>query len=185
MEDVASAAGVAKGTIYLYFPSKEHILLALKRQFMNGLVDELTDVIAGAIERLSAGEPVDYRDIIDRIFESIVTYHREQREALEVVVRQSPGPDLIKETLELEKDFVSLLASAFHAGNEYGIIQTADPDMTARLVNTAVRDNLCTCLLYQDPADLDRLLRATKDVLYKALAPDIDLPPRKPRLVRS
>jgi AcrR family transcriptional regulator len=49
MEEVANAAGVAKGTIYLYFESKEHLLLALKRDFMAGLTEAITGIVAEAI----------------------------------------------------------------------------------------------------------------------------------------
>jgi TetR/AcrR family fatty acid metabolism transcriptional regulator len=185
VEDVAQAAGVAKGTIYLYFRSKEHLLLALKKQFMSGLVDALTDLIAEAVERLSAGEPLDYRDIIDDIFQAIIDYHCRQRDAVEVVVRQNPGPDLVPEVLELEKDFLALLTSAFRAGAEYGIIHTEDPEMCARLVNAAIRDNIASCLCYEDPPDLDRLVMAMRQMLYKALAPGGEMPPRRPRLVKA
>jgi AcrR family transcriptional regulator len=36
MDDLAAEAGVAKGTLYLYFPSKEEVLLALHERNMSG-----------------------------------------------------------------------------------------------------------------------------------------------------
>lgn len=181
VEDVANAVGVAKGTIYVYFDTKEHLLIALKRQFLLGLVDRLTDLIAEVIEQIAGGEEVDYRDLIDDLFDALVAYHIERRDAVDVVVRQSPGPDLVQEALELERDFLQLMTSAFREATEYGLIHVDDPEMTARLVNAAIRDNLCTCLCYGEPADLDRLMTAAKGLLYKAVAPRIELPTRKPR----
>ena len=185
MEEVAREAGVAKGTIYLYFQSKEHLLLALKREFMQGLTDVVADMVADAIELLEAGKQADYRDIIDDIFEGVVDYHRKRRAEVEVVVRQSPSPDLVHEALELERDYLGLVTSAFRTGMEYGLVHTEDPEMTAHLVTAAIRDNIATCLCYSEPDDLDRLVEASKQMLYKALAPNIELPPRRPRLVRS
>src|SRR5687768_2167542 len=185
MEEVANAAGVAKGTIYLYFQSKEHLLLALKRDFMQGLTDVVAEIVADAIEHLEAGKPADYRDIIDDIFESVVDYHRQRREEVEVVVRQSPSPDLVHEALELEREYLGLVTNAFRTGIEYGLVHTEDPEMTAHLVTAAIRDNIATCLCYSEPDDLDRLVEASKQLLYKALAPNVELPPRRPRLVRS
>lgn len=185
MEEVANAAGVAKGTIYLYFQSKEHLLLALKREFMQGLTDAVADIVAEAIENLEGGKATDYRDIIDDIFQSVVDYHTSRRDAVEVVVRQSPSPDLVNEALELERDYLGLITSAFRTGMEYGLVHTEDPEMTAHLITAAIRDNIATCLCYGEPADLDRLVEASKQMLYKALAPGIELPPRRPRLVRS
>jgi AcrR family transcriptional regulator len=185
MEEVAAAAGVAKGTVYLYFQSKEHLLLALKREFMHGLTDAVTSIVAEAIEQIEAGKEVDYRDIIDDIFQTIVDYHCQRRDAVEVVVRQTPSPDLVRDTLELEREYLGLIASAFRAGESYGLVHTEDPEMTARLVNAAIRDNIALCLCYSEPEDLDRLVDAAKQLLYKALAPGIEMPPRRPRLVRS
>jgi AcrR family transcriptional regulator len=185
VEDIANAAGVAKGTIYLYFPSKEHLLVSLKKAFMAGLVDQLTDIIAEGIERVAAGADVDYRDVIDDIFQTIVDYHCEHRDQVEVVVRQTTGPDLVQETLELERDFIALITSAFRESTDAGLIHTEDPETTARLVNAAIRDNLASCLCYGEPEDLPRLVEGSKLFLYKALAPNVELPPRRPRLVRT
>jgi AcrR family transcriptional regulator len=185
MEEIAQAAEVAKGTIYLYFASKEHLLLALKKDFMQGLTDEVTSIVAEGIESLERGKEIDYRDIIDDIFQTIVDYHCARREAVEVVVRQSPSPDLVRETLELEREYLSLITSAFKAGAAYGLVHTEDPEMTARLVNAAIRDNIASCLCYDEPADLDRLVEAAKQMLYKALAPNVEMPPRRPRLVKN
>lgn len=185
MEEVAQAAGVAKGTIYLYFQSKEHLLLALKRDFMQGLTDAVANIVADAIEHLEAGKSTDYRDIIDDIFQAVVDYHCQRREAVEVVVRQSPSPDLVHEALELEREYLALVTNAFRTGIDYGLVHTEDPEMTAHLVTAAIRDNIATCLCYSEPDDLDRLVEASKQMLYKALAPNVELPPRRPRLVKS
>lgn len=185
MEEVAGEAGVAKGTIYLYFESKEHLLLDLKREFMAGLTIAITGLVAEAIEQLSAGKDIDYRDLIDDIFQIIVDYHCEHRDAVEVVVRQNPGPDLISEVLELDREYTRVIAGVFREGCASGLIDTDDPEMTARLINAAVRDNLASCLCYGEPDNLDRLVDASKQLLYKALAPNIQMPPRRPRLVRT
>lgn len=41
IDDIASAAHVAKGTFYLYFPSKEALLLALQERFVAGFLERL------------------------------------------------------------------------------------------------------------------------------------------------
>lgn len=45
MDELAQAAGVAKGTLYLYFPSKEEVLLALHERGVQELFDEIDDAI--------------------------------------------------------------------------------------------------------------------------------------------
>ena len=46
MEDIAARAGVTKGTIYLYFPSKEDVFKALARQHVGSTIAQATDVAA-------------------------------------------------------------------------------------------------------------------------------------------
>ena len=48
-EDVAARAGVSKGTLYLYYPSKEDLLKAVVRTHLGTLIAEATD-IAGVFE---------------------------------------------------------------------------------------------------------------------------------------
>ena len=43
--EVAEAAGVAKGTVYLYFPSKEEMLLALHERHVGAFFGELTSLL--------------------------------------------------------------------------------------------------------------------------------------------
>ncbi len=44
-EDVAARAGVSKGTLYLYYPSKEELLKAVVRENLGALINEGTDIV--------------------------------------------------------------------------------------------------------------------------------------------
>ncbi|HJY79103.1 MAG TPA: TetR/AcrR family transcriptional regulator [Burkholderiales bacterium] len=46
MDELAEAAGVAKGTLYLYFPSKEEVLVALHERHMAGFFEKLQAALA-------------------------------------------------------------------------------------------------------------------------------------------
>ncbi len=46
MSDVASKAGLGKGTIYLYYPSKPDILAGLQRQALDSMMDEARELIS-------------------------------------------------------------------------------------------------------------------------------------------
>ncbi|MBW3664267.1 MAG: TetR/AcrR family transcriptional regulator, partial [Actinobacteria bacterium] len=43
VSDITGAAGVAKGTFYLYFDSKEQLLGTLKERFIEGMVDVVAE----------------------------------------------------------------------------------------------------------------------------------------------
>ena len=46
MDELAEAAGVAKGTLYLYFPSKEEVLVELHERYLNDFFDRLGAALA-------------------------------------------------------------------------------------------------------------------------------------------
>jgi AcrR family transcriptional regulator len=47
LEEIAQRAGVAKGTIYLYFPSKEAVFTALVKETIGARVSAFADVVRG------------------------------------------------------------------------------------------------------------------------------------------
>jgi len=65
MADVADEAGLAKGTVYLYFPSKEELLLAVHERNIDGF-------FAALIARLAQDEPVRIQDVLALTHEHIV-----------------------------------------------------------------------------------------------------------------
>ena len=56
VSEVAAAAGLAKGTVYLYFPSKEEMLLALHERHVGNFFEHL-------IAKLARVEPVGFDDV--------------------------------------------------------------------------------------------------------------------------
>src|SRR6188474_511521 len=63
--EVADEAGLAKGTVYLYFPSKEELLLAVHERNIDGFFQAL-------IARLARDEPVSIQDVLALTHEHIV-----------------------------------------------------------------------------------------------------------------
>jgi AcrR family transcriptional regulator len=63
--EVADEAGLAKGTVYLYFPSKEELLLALHERNIDGF-------FAPLIERLESPEPLGPDDMFELTRDRIV-----------------------------------------------------------------------------------------------------------------
>src|SRR5664279_6562966 len=49
MSEVAQEAGLAKGTVYLYFPSKEELLLALHERNIDGFFQALIALLDGSV----------------------------------------------------------------------------------------------------------------------------------------
>ena len=65
VSEVAAAAGLAKGTVYLYFPSKEEMLLALHERQVAHFFTQL-------LKRLVRPEPADFDDIFPITLEHLI-----------------------------------------------------------------------------------------------------------------
>jgi AcrR family transcriptional regulator len=63
--EVAGAAGLAKGTVYLYFPSKEEMLLALHER-------HVASFFAALMRRLAQPGPLDFDDVFPVAREHII-----------------------------------------------------------------------------------------------------------------
>jgi TetR/AcrR family fatty acid metabolism transcriptional regulator len=83
VSDIAQRAGVADGTIYLYFKNKEDLLLSIFEEKMDMLLNRLGDALTGATD------PVDrVRRFAAFHFDQVRT-HRSVAEVLQIELRLS------------------------------------------------------------------------------------------------
>ena len=187
VQDVAAAAGMATGTVYLYFPSKEHVLHGLHERFRLENESRIASAAVEWIERAGQGEAVDYRDTIDVILDAIAAYFSENRDLVAVCTKYRP--ELMEDRDRPTTEHLSIVTRTLQEGVRLGVIHTSDPEMTGYLFDAAIAYNLHTHITYGDPPDIDRLVAAAKEMFAKALA----LPPpaggktpsRRPKKRRS
>ena len=186
VQDIAEAAGMGTGTVYLYFPSKEHVLHGLHERFRLENEASITAVAVDAIERAGAGEPVDYRETIDAILDAIAGYFLENRELVIVCTKYRPelmdAPELTdaRHPGPSADPHLSIVSRALEAGVQLGLIHTSDPEMTSYLFDAALAYNLHTHITYGDPPDMQRLVAAAKEMFHKTLALPAETPRRAP-----
>lgn len=174
VQDVASAAGVATGTVYLYFRSKEHLLDAIHDDLHGGLEVEFQRVLGSLMARWAGGESPDHRVLLDEVLDAQVGYALEHRDVLEVLHRYVPRLSA-GELRPTERRYVEFLAQALRLGMTGGLFHTSDPEMTAHLL-AAVNDAIGGAIAMGDPPDLDRLVAQAKELYHKVLAPRVAEP---------
>jgi AcrR family transcriptional regulator len=177
VQDIAEAAGMGTGTVYLYFPSKEHVLHGLHERFRLENEARITAVAVDAVERAGAGESVDYRETIDAILDGIAGYFMENRELVVVCTKYRPELMDAPHPGPSADPHLSIVSRALEAGVQLGLIHTSDPEMTSYLFDAALAYNLHTHITYGDPPDMQRLVAAAKEMFHKTLA----LPAETPR----
>src|SRR5687768_3867825 len=79
VQAIAGSSGVAAGTVYLYFPSKEAILVALQEDFEAGLLQRFAEISDAVLkEEDASGAIVSYQEVVERLIDGIVAYGLER-----------------------------------------------------------------------------------------------------------
>ncbi len=123
--DIAEAAGIALGTIYIYFKSKEDVFAALNQR--------LIEIIAVSLTSPTGATTV--REITERRIASVFDLCRDHRDLVRLVFlnmdRDSAATMRIREAEEGRfKPMIDMLSRA----RESGMIRDADPFVMTRLV---------------------------------------------------
>jgi AcrR family transcriptional regulator len=113
IDRIAKAAGVARGTFYFHFPSKEDVLLELEQT--------LESEIAERLAQLSRGTP-SVRELLTGVIDGVlagvaaVGDYGLMRDLLSVYVRQPPGPAVAEQSFPLVEELERVLAAASERG---------------------------------------------------------------------
>jgi AcrR family transcriptional regulator len=81
LDDITQRAGVSKGLFYLYFASKEDLVLALREQFSRDLADRMS----AAIEAVPADPPTAWADRLDACARAGLERYRDLHDLHEVL----------------------------------------------------------------------------------------------------
>ncbi|MEA2499589.1 MAG: hypothetical protein QOH26_1994 [Actinomycetota bacterium] len=161
--DIAEAAGVAKGTFYLYFDTKEHLLGALRQQ----LVDETLARGMSFFERVGKD---DWWALVDGMVASMIDLLLEHRDAILVFVQEGISPETREVFASCDRQLNEMLELGIKAGNEAGAFNVTDPYTTGALLHHAVEGVVLETILYQPDFDKQRLVKAATELMHRALS---------------
>jgi TetR/AcrR family fatty acid metabolism transcriptional regulator len=139
--DVAREAGVAAGTVYLYYPSKLEIFGALKDLFF--------DVIYQAIR--DAPAPPDVRGGTRARIHAVFEACSEHRDLVHLVfLNPDPRTEAARRMQRADEERMRPLAQLLAGGMEAGAVRRTDPVLLARLITGVVTVALYQCFLQAD-----------------------------------
>jgi AcrR family transcriptional regulator len=162
VDEVAVAAGVAKGTFYLYFHSKGDLLAALRNRFA-----EL--VVAAAVVQAEPERSGEWLVRARRLVEVIADTHLENAELYRALFAESSSGGMNGAEGQWSDEIVRLLARFIDAGAAAGAFAVADAEATALLLFHGVHGLLHEALRRPEAFDRPRVLAAADDVVARAL----------------
>ena len=163
VSDIAGEAGVADGTVYIYFNNKEDILISVFQDLMNRFVEELKS------------ELTHCRDANEKL-EAIIGYHLrtlgskpEQARVTQIELRQIDqkiNEGISKPLLS----YFQLIEEVIEEGKKQALYRQELDTRTARKVVFGAIDEVVTCwVMSSKPYQLADLKKPVFDLLVKGL----------------
>ena len=156
VEDVAREAGVAKGTVFLYFATWDDLLEAVRQR----LVDEF-DAKNPLPTELQG--PIDWPGLVQAQATAFIDHTLSRRGVGEAVFHSD-----FAERRPLADNGVARIAAVIRAGQEAAAFGPVDPDPTARLLFAAIHEAADAVAAGHDR---EATLDALNAMLRRALAP--------------
>lgn len=132
--DLVEAAGVARGTFYLYFDSKQAVFLAL--------LDRLLIAFRGAVLGVDTRpEAAPVAEQVEAILREFLQTARASRALIAIVFREAVtlDPEVQQRVLEHEDSFLRWIATSLDNGVAMGLLRPHDPALSAALIYGSVR----------------------------------------------
>lgn len=162
MADIAKEAGVAAGTVYLYYESKTDLFAALNEQFFGAIQKALIeaeappDVRGGTRARISAvfAACADHADLVRLVF-----------------LNPDPRTEVAKRLRSADEERHRPLAELLENGMNVGLVRRGDAMFYARLITGLVTMALYQCFVQSEGGDVGVYEEAVADMVIGALTP--------------
>lgn len=160
VSEIVQRVGIAQGTFYLYFPSKEHIKLALHEQIIDQLIED-------GIERFK-NEP----DLVKRLELGIKASFNVMKKNEKLILVAHLGTSAKEcETAdrEMNKKLAVHLIKLLREGMVKGVFKEVNPEIIASLIIGMVEKTAISALMWEEPAKLEEIVPVVVDFIKKAL----------------
>ncbi|RLU81332.1 hypothetical protein CTZ27_32860 [Streptomyces griseocarneus] len=179
--DLAAAAEIGKGTFYLYFDSKDHLLGALWERYVDAIVTTTRSILGEGTESTGSRENTDWWPTVDRLLTALVQ-HAVRNAELHRVVYGSANAASLEICKQANQRVIDLICAFVSEGAQAGAFSALDPGAAFRMVYHAVDGFLDDLISTGAPIDTGRVVGQVLELTHRALGDPGALPlPRQPK----
>lgn len=169
VSDIIERAGVARGTFYLYFESKEQVFLAI--------VETFHARITAAIAQADQTPPLNLAPIglLQASFRRWLEFFSTNRDAATVILKEASSidPRFEKGFADLRRSAVDFFAARYRRFQNMGFVRrSVDPALMAHLLIGMFDELLNAFILRNEEADLDALAAQLADFEWNGIKPN-------------
>ena len=169
ISDIIARAGVARGTFYLYFDSKEQVFLTIVEDFHKRISQAITTTSA-----VPAPPTIDPEALLRASFRRWLGLFAENRDAAKVILKEASSidPRFEQGFADLRRSAVDFFAARYRGFQQLGFVrQSIRPMLMAHLL-IGMFDELLNAFVLTDPdADLDALAAQLADFEWNGIRP--------------
>jgi AcrR family transcriptional regulator len=172
LDDIAARAGITKGTLYLYFDSKEELFKAVVRQALLPRIEEFERLVAGA-----GGTSAGQLEAFIMSWPSIIATRRISAIPRLIIAEAGNFPDLARYYFdEIIARARRLVVGMLRRGIERGEFRAVDPDLTffsliAPLLVAVLWKSIFEPVV-GGALDVQALCRSHLSIILRGLAPE-------------
>lgn len=169
VSDIVSAAGVAQGTFYNYFRSKE----AIFREICNDFMEQVRQMFVERTEHMFDGETsAEVRYNVHKVIKDALVIYQENLAVAELLFREGIGNGgLFKEIYEdILNVLLDLIREQLEKGIAKGFLHIKDAEMAAVFLFGLFERTLFYFLLVRKNKDIKKLESALLDFSLRGLA---------------
>jgi len=169
VSDIVADAGVAQGTFYNYFKSKEEIFKEICYDFIDKLQQKFVERTEHMFDGDTAGEVISN---VHRVVRDVTRIYQDNLNVAELLFREGIGNGgIFKEIYEdMFSLFLELIEEQVEKAIYRGLIKIEDPRIGSVFLFGLFERSLLYFMLIQKNTDLEKLERIMVDFVLKGLS---------------
>ena len=161
VQDIADEAGVAKGTIYIYFQSRDEILA----RAMDGATEQLLEKLAAACQSCRS-----FRDLLERRVRTQLQHFEENRDFFRMYLAMAEplGEKRLRKHATYQT-YLAQLEQLLREAVERKEIRDVRVDRMAVAISSVVRDIVLHRIIEREPPPLDEDVSFAVDFIMRGI----------------